>query len=77
MTLDSHWPPNIGDRVTHFKNPGRVGTVMDVECDQSSGDYVVHVGYTLDGPWIPYYFGLKIVDASSPCDPDRPGGNCT
>lgn len=72
MNFEAAWPPERGNRVTHFKNPDRVGTVMKVVQDPRSDEYIVYVGYTTDGPWIPYYYGLSIIDSSAEMNSPRP-----
>lgn len=52
-----------GDKVTHFRDPERVGTVVKTRPDQHTNETVYVVAWTKDGPGITYRSGLaKVTD---------------
>ncbi len=62
-------PLKKGDKVTHPRNPDRLGTVVEVEEDRYSyTDPIYHVAWSEDGPAIPYrnYHNLQKVPSVAP-----------
>jgi hypothetical protein len=53
-------PFKEGDRVTHWREPERIGTVVSVQADRYSNEHVTGVRWTPDGQVIPYRSGLTL-----------------
>ncbi|WP_188285306.1 hypothetical protein [Streptomyces sp. CBMA29] len=48
----------VGDCVTHFREPQRVGTVVSIQDDRHSWDRIYNVVFIENGYAIPYRSGL-------------------
>jgi hypothetical protein len=53
-------PFKEGDRVTHWREPERIGTVVSVRPDRYSNEYVTSVRWAPEGPAVPYRSGLSL-----------------
>lgn len=53
---------SVGDLVTHFRDPERVGTVVSIQNDRHSWDRIYNVVFIENGYAIPYRSGLIKVE---------------